>query len=142
MFLLDTNVLIALVDPEHSFHAAAEDWFVANRQTGWATCPIAQNGLVRIISHQSYPNSAGSPAAAMMLLSDLTADTDHHFWPDDISLFDESLIDRSKLLTPAQVTDSYLLALAVKHGSKFATFDRRLVTSAVKGGAAALYVIG
>jgi uncharacterized protein len=142
MVLLDTNVLIALVDPAHRFHDAAEDWFVAHRHDGWATCPITQNGLVRIISHTSYPNSVGSPAAALALLHEMTNDKDHHFWPDDISLFNESLIDGSKLLTTAQVTDTYLLALAVKHGGKLATFDRRLVTTAVKAGAAALQMIG
>jgi uncharacterized protein len=142
MVLLDTNVLIALVDPAHQFHAAAEDWFIAHRHDGWATCPITQNGLVRIISHNSYPNHVGSPATALTLLHSLTTDKDHHFWPDDISLFDGGLIDSGKLLTAAQVTDTYLLALAVKHGGQFATFDRRLVTTAAKGGDAALHLIG
>jgi uncharacterized protein len=141
MVLLDTNVLIALIDPVHQFHDAAEDWFVAHRTAGWATCPITQNGLIRIISHKSYPNSLGSPAAAIALLRGLTSDKHHHFWPDDLSLFDAAVIDSGKILTPAQVTDTYLLALAVKHGGQFATFDRRLVTTAVKGGAAALHVI-
>lgn len=66
----------------------------------------------------------------------------HYFWHDDISLYDDQLIDSSKLIASLQVTDTYLLALAVKHGGQFATFDRRLVTTAVKGGAAALLVIG
>ena len=66
----------------------------------------------------------------------------HHFWKDDISLVGSDRVDLARLLTSAQVTDSYLLALAVEHGGQLATFDRRLSPKAVKGGVAALHVIG
>ncbi len=65
----------------------------------------------------------------------------HLFWPDDISLVGERAIDPARVLTPGQVTDTYLLALAAVHGGQLATLDRRLATSAVKGGRAALHVI-
>lgn len=66
----------------------------------------------------------------------------HEFWPDDVSLLDEARFDHSRLLDSGQVTDSYLLALAVARGGMLATFDRRLVADAVRGGRSALYLIG
>ena len=141
-FLLDVNVLIALADPAHVSHDAAHDWFKAAGSDAFATCPLTQNGFVRIVGHPAYPNSPGSPAAAMATLHTLCALPGHRFWPDDISLRDAALFVPDALLTAARVTDSYLLGLAVAHGGRLATLDRRLSAAAVKGGAVALYVIG
>jgi hypothetical protein len=139
-FLLDVNVLIALVDPAHVQHDAAHDWFDRHARAAWATCPVTENGLLRIVGHPRYPNSPGTPAAVAELLAGLRALPGHSFWPDDISLLD-ARIDSTRLLHPAQVTDSYLLALALAHGGQLATFDRRLVVDAVQGGAQALCVL-
>ena len=139
-FLLDVNVLIALVDSAHVQHDAAHDWFEHQGSTAWATCPITENGLLRIVGHPRYPNSPGTPAAVAEVLTGLRALPGHVFWPDDISLLD-ARIDCARLLTSAQVTDSYLLALAQAHGGQLATFDRRLVVDAVKGGAQALCLL-
>jgi predicted nucleic acid-binding protein len=70
---------------------------------------------------------------ALGLLFDEIAATDHAFWPDDISLLDEGLIDRNHVLGPKQLTDIYLLALAVKHGGRFVTFDQGIPLAAVRG---------
>ena len=137
-FLPDVNVLIALLDPHHVSHEAAHRWFGETGQHSWATCPITENGVIRIISHAKYPNVAGTPAAITMIAA-LRKHPGHVFWPDDLSLADEDLIEAKHLLSPAQVTDSYLLALAQSRGGKLATFDRRLVTAAVRGGKAALH---
>ena len=75
-------------------------------------------------------------------LDSLLAAPGHQFWPDDISLLDREKVDLGRLATSSQVTDSYLLALAIAHGGQLATFDRRLITDAVKDGAQALYRIG
>jgi uncharacterized protein len=139
--LLDVNVLIALVDPAHVQHDAAHAWFALQGHKAWATCPLTENGLVRIVGHARYPNSPGTPAAAMSLLAALRALPGHVFWPDDISLADAGRIDASRLLSSGQVTDSYLLALACAHGGRLASFDRKLVTSAVPGGAKHLQLI-
>ncbi len=139
-FLLDVNVLIALVDPAHVQHDAAHDWFERQGHQAWATCPITENGLLRIVGHPRYPTSPGTPAAVAKLLTGLRALPGHTFWPDDISLLD-ARIDTSRLLNSAQVTDTYLLALAQAHGGQLATFDRRLVVDAVRGGAQALCVV-
>jgi len=140
-YLLDVNVLIALIDPAHVQHDAAHDWFAAHGKKSWASCPLTENGVVRIIGHARYPNSPGTPAAVVQLMAGLCALPGHVYWPDDISLLDAKKIDASRILSSAQVTDSYLLALACAHGGKLATFDRRLVVDAVRGGAKALHVI-
>lgn len=127
--LLDVNVLIALIDSQHLHHEAAHDWFGPNARHGWRTCPLTENGLVRIIGHSKYPNGVASSAFGLDLLRQLTEIPGHGFWPDDVSLADPTLFDTHQLLTSAQVIDAYLLGLAVKHGGRLATFDRRLSTS-------------
>ena len=141
-YLLDVNVLVALIDPSHVQHDAAHDWFAKLGKKSWATCPLTENGVMRIIGHARYPNSPGTPAAVAQLMVGLCALPGHLFWPDDISLLDADKIDASRILSSAQVTDSYLLALACAHGGKLATFDRRLVVDAVRGGARGLHLIG
>lgn len=141
-YLLDVNVLIALIDPAHVQHDAAHDWFAKLGKKSWATCPQTENGVMRIIGHARYPNSPGTPAAVAQLMTGLCALPGHAFWPDDVSLLDAGKIDVSRILSSAQVTDSYLLALACAHGGKLATFDRRLVVDAVRGGVKVLHVIG
>lgn len=138
-FLLDVNVLIALIDPGHVAHDDAHEWFVAVGQNSWATCPITENGVIRILGNPKYPNSPGSPAAIVNIVQRLRALPGHNFWSDEISLADEAFVDPSKILTSGQVTDTYLLALAKKHGAKLATFDRKLSVAAVSGGVAALH---
>ena len=141
-FLLDVNVLIALMDPAHVQHDRAHKWFAAQGSLAWATCPLTENGVLRIVGNTRYPNSPGTPAAVAELLAAWLGKVGgHEFWPDDISLFDQRYVDPSRLLESGQVTDAYLLALASAHGSKLATFDRHLVTNAVVGGSTALYVI-
>jgi toxin-antitoxin system PIN domain toxin len=140
-YLLDVNVLIALLDPVHVQHDAAHEWFAKSGKKSWATCPLTENGVVRIVGNTRYPNSAGTPAAVAQLMSTLCALPGHQFWSDDISLRDSEKIDASRLLSSAQVTDSYLLALACAHAGKLATFDRRLVVDAVSGGAKHLHLI-
>ena len=139
-YLLDVNMLIALADPAHVQHDTAHDWFAAHKQS-WATCPLTENGLLRIVGHPRYPNSPGTPAAVADTLASLCALPGHTFWPDDISVGDANWLDTSRLLSSAQVTDSYLLALAAAHGGRLATLDRRLVASAVNGGAQVLCIV-
>jgi len=140
-FLLDVNVLIALIDPAHVGHDAAHRWFEAEGRRAWATCPLTENGVVRIVGHPKYPNTPGSPAAVAAIVAQIRTLPGHVFWPDDISLVGAGHVDPALILTSGQVTDSYLLALAVAREGRLATFDRRLSVKAVKGGKAALHVI-
>jgi uncharacterized protein len=137
-FLLDVNVLIALVDPAHMQHDQAHDWFSRVGKRSFATCPITENGLVRILGHPKYPNSPGPPSSVMPSLVTIRALPGHHFWSDKVSLADKICINVARLSTHARVTDSYLLALALAHGGKLASMDQKLAVDAVPGGAAAL----
>ena len=140
-FLLDVNVLIALIDPAHVQHDRAHAWFAAKGHKAWATCPLTENGVLRIVGHLRYPNSPGSPAAVAELLSSLRSLPGHAFWPDDISLLDRKLANTTRLLDSAHVTDSYLLALAHAHKGQLATFDQRMPAESVVDGATALHLI-
>lgn len=140
-FLLDVNVLIALIDPAHIQHDAAHEWFAAQGMQSWATCPLTENGVLRIVGHARYPNSPGTPSAVSPLMEGLRALPGHVFWSDDISMLDTARFDMDRLLSSGQVTDSYLLALACAHGGQLATFDQRLVTHAVRNGAQGLHLI-
>jgi hypothetical protein len=140
-YLLDVNVLIALIDPAHVQHDRAHEWFAASGKHAWATCPLTENGVLRIVGSARYPNSPGTPAAVAELFAGLCALPGHEFWPDGITLLDRQRIDSARLLDSGQVTDTYLLALAVAHSGKLASFDRHLVPDAVNGGAEALHLI-
>lgn len=140
-YLLDVNVLIALIDPTHVQHDKAHDWFAASGSDAWATCPLTENGVLRIVGHPRYPNSPGTPAAVAEMIAILRSLGGHEFWQDDISLFDDRLVDCGRLLDSSQVTDTYLLALASAHGGMLATFDRHLVVDAVHYGSQTLHLI-
>ncbi len=141
-FLLDVNVLIALIDPVHVQHDAAHAWFGNIGKKAWTTCPLTENAVLRIVGDSRYPNSPGTPGQVSEVLQELLALPGHTFWPDDISLFDSPKLDTAHLLSSRQVTDSYLLALACTHNGQLATFDRRLVVNAVRGGRQGLHIIG
>ena len=130
--LLDVNVLIALLDSDHTSHGSAVAWFSDNGARGWASCPITQNGCVRIMSHPGYPN-AFSVVEIVERLRAATAHPAHEFWPDSQSLLDQRLIDPTRVHGPRQLTDVYLLTLAVKQGGRLVTFDATIATGAVKG---------
>ncbi len=140
-YLLDVNVLVALIDPAHVSHDAAHRWFEDCGHVAWATCPLTENGVIRIVGHPKYPGAPGSPAAVAAIIANLRTLAGHVFWPDDISLVGEARIDPAHLLTSGQVTDTYLLALAVVHDGRLATFDRRLSVKAVRGGKDAFHLI-
>lgn len=122
-------------------HDTAHAWFQSEGRSAWATCPLTQNGVLRIVGHRQYPGIQGGPSAVAPLLADMFQLAGHEFWPDDISLLESSRVGTSRLLTPAQVADSYLLALAVAHHGRLATMDAHLVPDPVHGGPVALHLI-
>jgi len=130
--LLDVNVLIALLDVDHVSHPKAMEWFAAEAGQGWASCPLTQNGCVRIMSHPGYPSPL--PVAAVVQRLRMATDTEHHeFWPDAVSILDAGIVDPARIHGPRQLTDVYLLALAVRCGGRFVTFDAGVSLSAVNG---------
>lgn len=140
-YLLDVNVLIALIDPAHVQHDHAHEWFASTGKQAWATCPLTENGVLRIVGHTRYTNSPGTPAAVAEIMMSLRSLPGHEFWPDSLSLLDGEHVDGARLSDSGQVTDTYLLALARAHRGRLATFDRHLVTNAVRGGSEALHLI-
>jgi uncharacterized protein len=130
--LFDLNVLIAMLDEEHIHYVRVHQWWVNDRAGGWASCPLTENGFVRVLSQPRYSNPIPA-SAALALLSDATAQPGHMFWPDNISLTDPQLFDQAHILGPKQLTDIYLLALAVKNGGRLATLDRAIPLAAVRG---------
>jgi len=129
--LLDVNVLLALMDSAHVHHGLALAWWRNERDKGWASCPLTQNGFVRIACHGGYAKRPTAAQAIEQLRLQL-AEPSHEFWPDDISIADAALFDRAYILGPKQITDVYLLALAVKNGGRFVTFDRSVPLRAVR----------
>jgi toxin-antitoxin system PIN domain toxin len=138
--LLDVNVLVALFDADHPSHGAAHAWLAGSGAAGWASCPLTQNGMLRIMSQPAYPNPA--PLADLMQrLGEAVVHPAHRFWADDISLLDADRFDSSLALTHRQLTDVYLLALAVKNKGRFVTFDGGIALSAVRGATARHLVV-
>lgn len=131
--LFDVNFIIALLDPDHVHNSTAHDWWSANREHGWASCPITENGVIRILSHPNYsPGLSLTPGDLIESLRSFAADSDHEFWPDDISLCDETLFVTERIHGTRQLTDIYLLALAIKNGGRLVTFDESIPLSAAK----------
>jgi toxin-antitoxin system PIN domain toxin len=128
--LLDVSVLIALFESDHAFHQRARAWLSEHMAEGWASCPITQAGFVRIISAPRYPGSV-PPAQALEILAHATAHPGHEFWPCDLSLTNTFNFNPDRVLTSSQVTDTYLLALAVARGGRLVTFDQRITLAAV-----------
>jgi uncharacterized protein len=140
-YLLDVNVLIALVDSSHLHHEVAHQWFGRVGRKSYATCPLTENGLLRIVGHPKYPNSPGPPSVVVDALSALRGQAGHMFWPDSISLCDGAFVDASLLTHHARVTDSYLLALARANKGQLATLDHKLAAEVVQEGKAFLALI-
>ena len=138
--LLDVNVLIALLDADHLHHRRASAWLAENIASGWASCAITQNGCVRIMSQPGYPNPL--PAARVAeRLRDATQTVHHRFVPGALSLLDAEHFDTEQLLGYRQVTDAWLLGLAVAHRLRLVTFDANVPLRVVRG-AKAGHVVG
>lgn len=138
--LLDVNVLIALLDAGHVHHAIATQWLSEHLDDGWASCPLTQNGCIRILSQTSYPNHAPAPDVAARL-AEAAQHPAHQFWPDAVSLLSPGLMAWSRLLTGRHITDAYLLALAVQNRGTFVTLDQGVPLAAVQGAQAQHLVV-
>jgi toxin-antitoxin system PIN domain toxin len=138
-YLLDVNLLLALTDPMHIHHEPAHRWFTKKGQQAWATCPLTENGFIRIASHPNYPNRPGDVAAVLAILRQLCEARGHHLWPEDISVL--QILQPDVIVTHAQITDVYLLGLAVHKRGKLATLDQRIPVDAVRGGHEALELV-
>jgi len=133
--LLDVNVWLALLDDAHVFAPRVNQWFEGERPSV-ASCPITENGVVRILTTPGYSRERKVlPASVAQHLTDVCHRMNHEFWPDDVSLRNEKIFDVTRLHGPRQITDAYLLALAIAHGGRFVTLDDAIPLSAVRGAA-------
>jgi hypothetical protein len=139
--LLDANVLIALFDPDHSHSKQAHAWFSDVGHLAWATCPVTQNAMVRIMSHPRYGNGPLPADALIRQLDQAISQAGHHFWPDAISLTDQTVFNPARALISGALTDVYLLGLAVANRGRLVTFDQKIDPMAVHGGKDALLVL-
>ena len=131
--LLDINVCIALLDPNHVFHEGAHSWRSVNQKHGWASCPLTENGIVRIMSNPAYSKETRFPITCLILrLRMFVSQTNHEFWPDDLSLRSAEIFDPERLHSSGRLTDRYLLALAADRKGRLATFDQAISISVVK----------
>lgn len=140
-FLLDVNVLVALFDPDHVHHDLAHDWFADCGRKAWATCPVTENGFVRVLANPRYGATIARPGELVGRLRAFCASGGHTFWPDEVSLADGSLFDAAVIAGHRQLTDVYLLGLAARRGGHLATFDRTVPLKAVRGAPDTLQVI-
>ena len=132
-YLLDVNVLISLFDPAHANHEAAHRWFGRVGAKAWASCPLTENGFVRVISHSAYPTVDVQPREAIARLRTFTrSHPGHEFWPDSISITGNGIFDTAYVTGSGQITDTYLLGLAKEHGGRLATFDKRISSASVR----------
>jgi toxin-antitoxin system PIN domain toxin len=131
--LLDVNVLVALFDPDHVHHEAAHDWFADHRNAGWATCPLTENGFLRVVTNPRFREDAPRLATVTARLRQFCASGHHHFWTETVSIRDERRFNLSLARGHAQITDVYLLGLAAEAGGCLATFDRTIPIGAVVG---------
>lgn len=134
--LLDVNVLVALFFPDHVHHDLAHDWFADHRHHGWATCPLTENGLIRVACQQPSDDALVRPADVIANLERFCRDKHHRAWTDAVSLTDATLFAPQFIRGHRQVTDVYLLGLAKKMGGQLATFDRTISVKAVRGATA------
>ncbi|MBM3839050.1 MAG: PIN domain-containing protein [Verrucomicrobia bacterium] len=125
-YLLDTNLLIALLWPSHERHDLALKWFTRRRAKGWATCAFTQAGFVRIVSNPAFSRDAVQPRDAIHVLSANTAAKDHSFWPDELPVAEAVAFAGVRLMGHQQVNDAYLLGLAIHRGGVLATLDQRV----------------
>ena len=125
-YLLDVNVLVALMWHEHEHHSKVQSWFARHSKSGWATCPFTQAGLVRILCNPALSSHPASPEQAIGTLRLNTQHTGHQFWKDQITVPQALEPVKTRLLGHRQITDAYLLALALHHKGSLATLDRSL----------------
>jgi toxin-antitoxin system PIN domain toxin len=130
--LLDVNVLVALFDEAHVHHAPAHTWLARNRSSGWASCPMTQNGCIRVLSQPRYPGGI-TVAEITRRLRAATEAPDHWFWPDSLTLCDPLRFRLDDVATPRPLTDLYLLALAIENHGRLVTFDQGIPLGAVVG---------
>lgn len=130
-YLLDVNLLIALLDSNHEYHSLTIEWLINNKNNQLLVCPITQNGCIRILSLSSYPNKF-KVEEVVNKLRELIASQNFKFIEDNLDILESNTINWLQIQGSKQITDAYLLALATKNNSALATLDKKIELQTVK----------
>jgi toxin-antitoxin system PIN domain toxin len=121
--LLDVNVLLALVWPRHENHDAAHAWFAKSGHNAWATCPLTQLGVLRLLTNPAVTQGAVSAVAALEAVNEATRHEGHEFWPLDREMTIGLKAVAGRLQGHQQWTDAVLLWQATERGGVLVSFD-------------------
>ena len=125
-FLLDVNVLVALHVPGNQDYDRVQQWFAQTGSNSFATCSITEAGFVRISSQLSVKNGPIDFHEVRIALANLASLPGHAYWPMDISYLEATKPFEQHMHGHRQVTDAFLLGLALHHRGKLATLDRAI----------------
>lgn len=133
-WLLDVNMLLAWFWPKHVYHDEALTWAERHTQQGWATCPFTETGFLRIVTNPAFSPQAPSLIEAHALLQQhMLPERGHQFWPADLGCASTGFNYLRRVSGHQQITDAYLLALAIRNQGCLVTRDRRIRALAPEG---------
>jgi uncharacterized protein len=124
--LLDTNVLIALADQRHSHHPIARSWFSSTGKENWGICPLTESGFLRVTTNPVFRPGPRTFEQAIAILQSLKRLPGYWFWEIDKSWVTLTAPFASRVFGHQQVTDAYLLGLAIKEDGVLVSFDRTM----------------
>lgn len=123
-YLLDVNVLVALLDEDHVHHEAVLKWF-STPGLQWALCAFAEAGLLRHMARPKFGDMSLNDASAM--LKRLAQEPGYHYQPITADWDTLTSTFAKRLHGYHQVTDAFLLGLAIREGLVLATLDRGIL---------------
>ncbi|MGI8415419.1 MAG: TA system VapC family ribonuclease toxin [Nakamurella sp.] len=138
--LLDVNVLVALSVDVHVHHAQAHAALIGF-SAGWATCPLTEAALLRLLLNPASTGRRVGGAEAMEVMRGIRAQPSWQF-VDDTSSLAQPHIDTTPLVGGKQVTDFHLVNLAAENGMLLATFDSRISGALASGDRRHVELIG
>jgi uncharacterized protein len=124
--LLDVNVLIALLEPDHDDFDRAQAWFRSLGQEDWGICPITEIGYVRIATNPSFAPGARTYRETANALDELARHPNFRYWPITDTWAKLTASFAARITGHQQITDAYLLGMAIKEDGVLVTFDRGL----------------
>lgn len=122
-YLLDLNTLIALAEPEHEFHKVAGKWFQAEGKENWGVCPLTEAGFIRITTNPKYRSPTRTLQQAAAILASFAEHPGYRYWPIANSWATLTAPFSARIFGHQQVTDAYLLGLAIQEHGMLVTFD-------------------
>jgi len=128
--LLDVNVLLALLWPHHQSHGTAHAWFAREGRRAWATSPLTQLGVMRLLTNPAVTRGAVSATRALDAVAEATRHEGHEFWPLDRDLSASLRAIATRMRGHHQWTDAVLLSQAIERKGVLITLDAGIKTLA------------